>query len=145
MKIFLLGFILILGYGCDKSEKPDIVGMWQSLNGYTVLEFTDNNVDLFRDGKPFWSIAAKEGKLNYTLKEIDKDWYQLRIMDGKKHFVNCKIEIVNKDRIRVYYFKHHGILDLADEYHRTKDFDSFKQIMKKIMNEPDSTFWAKYY
>ena len=57
MKIFLIGFICILNCGCKKSENFDLVGMWQSLNGPTLLEFTDDNVDLFREGKPFWSLV----------------------------------------------------------------------------------------
>ena len=145
LKIFLLGIICISNYGCKKSEDIDLVGMWQSLNDPTIIEFTADNVELYRNGKPFWSLATNEGKLNYTLKELRRDWYQLGIMDGKENFIKCKIEIVNRDRIRIYYFKHHDILDLADEYHRTKDFNSFDQIMKKILDEPDTIFFKNKF
>lgn len=139
-KAILLVIISTLYFGCNKTEDFDIVGMWQSLNDTTIVEFTTDNVELYRNGKPFWSLATKEGKLNYTLKALRNDWYQLDIKDGEESFIKCKIEIVNKDRIRIYYFKHHDILDLADEYHRTQDFNSFDQIMQKILEEPDTIF-----
>jgi len=137
--IFLaLTFIV---FGCHQKEDVNIIGMWQSLNGKTVIEFSADKVDLYSNGKAMWSQASKEGVLHYSLNELQRGWYRLVIFDGDKMFVKCKVEIVSKDRIRVYYFKHHNILDMADEYYRTTDFNSLNSIMNKIMEEPDTVYF----
>nr|WP_321406421.1 hypothetical protein [uncultured Carboxylicivirga sp.] len=53
-------------------------------------------------------------------------------------FIKGKIEVVHKDRIKVYLYKHHNIMDVADKYHRAEDFDSFGKNMNKILEEPET-------
>ncbi|MEL7124002.1 MAG: hypothetical protein AAFO07_31480 [Bacteroidota bacterium] len=61
-------------------------------------------------------------------------WTQFAIKDraADKEFLKGKIEIVNPDRIRVYFYKHSNILDVADEYHRTDDFVSFQTLLDQV-------------
>jgi len=61
----------------------------------------------------------------------------MQINDGSTVFCKAKIEIVKPDRIRIYFLKHHGILDIADEYQRTNDYCSYQAIMKSILDSPD--------
>jgi hypothetical protein len=135
---FTLAFIL---FGCHQKGDVNIIGKWQSLNRNTVIEFSSDSFDLYTNGKPLWSQASTEGVLHYTLSELGRDWYSLDVFDGDKVFVKCKLEVVSKDRIRVYYFKHHNILDLADEYYRTNDFNSLNSILNEIMEKPDTVYF----
>ncbi|MCU4165405.1 hypothetical protein [Carboxylicivirga caseinilyticus] len=138
MKRLFYLLVIILLTGCSQKSVPfKFIGIWQSLNEYNAYKFTADSVDFYLEGEPFWSKAAKSGSLSYTINQKDNLWYDLRIMDGEELFVNGKIEVVNSDRIRIYLYKHHNILDLADEYIRAEDFDSFRKIMNKILKEPE--------
>ena len=64
-------------------------------------------------------------------------WYTFSALDGEDFFFKGRIEIINNDRIRIYLLKHHDILDLADEYHRTNDFSSYQTILSGIVEEPE--------
>jgi hypothetical protein len=57
---------------------------------------------------------------------------------GTLEFYKGRIEIVDKNRIRIYFHKHHDILDVADEYYRTDGFNNLSKIMKKILKTPDN-------
>jgi hypothetical protein len=59
------------------------------------------------------------------------------VRDGETEFTRGKIEVVHPDRVRIYFFKHHDILDVADEYQKANDFKSYALIMDKILQEPD--------
>lgn len=140
IKIFTVLLFAGIIHGCSPDNGFRIEGKWQSLNNKTsVVEFLPNNiVDLYRNGEPVWSRASTNGHLKYTIKEIDKTWYYLQVLDQDEIFLNTKLEIVNENRIRLHFYKHHNILDLADEYQRTDDFNSFSEIMSEIMEEPDT-------
>lgn len=60
-------------------------------------------------------------------------------MDGDQLFFKGKIEYVNQDRMRIYLYQHHDILDIADEYHRAQDFDSYTAIMENMLKQAE---WA---
>jgi hypothetical protein len=108
------------------------------------VEFFENEeIDLFNHGEPFWSQTSETGALTFKVEPIKENWFKLTVLDGEHIFMIGKIEKVNKDRIRIYYFKHHGILDLADEYHRTNDYSSFYSIMERINEEPDTIYYYK--
>jgi len=117
----------------------DLEGKWQSLNDpETVVEFTDNTeIILYRGGKSFWSQATRNGELMYAITKRHNQWYDFEAFDGAELFTAGRIEIVDDNRVRIYFHKHHGILDLADEYYRTDDFNSYQAIMDKILQEPE--------
>jgi hypothetical protein len=94
-------------------------------------------VDLFNHGSPLWSLATCNGSLDYKISPLSEKRFRLLVKDGDSVFPHGKIEIVNNERIRIYVFKHHGILDVADEYQKTKDLDSYDQIMQVILQEPE--------
>jgi hypothetical protein len=80
----------------------------------------------------------KYGELNYEISKQSDDWYKLVTLDGTDEFYKGRIEIVDKNRIRIYFHKHHDILDVADEYYRTDGFNNLSKIMKKILKTPDN-------
>ncbi|MBN1184452.1 MAG: hypothetical protein JXB49_19325 [Bacteroidales bacterium] len=137
LNFVIILFVAILVSQCKNHENYKFMGMWQSLNESSlIIEFKDDNkIDLYRNGEPFWSMASVTGELKYEIREKEKGWYDISIIDRDEVFVHGKIEIINEDRIRIYFFKHHDILDAADEYYRTSDFDSFGKIMDKIDKE----------
>jgi hypothetical protein len=132
----LLILILLIGISGFKIDNNDLVtGMWQSLNDCnSVLKFTkDYKIILYNKGESFWGQISENGELSYTILKNENNWIDFQANDGDKLVFKGKIEIVTNDRIRVYFYKHHDILDVADEYYRTYDFHSFEKIMKKIM------------
>lgn len=103
-----------------------------------VIEFTnDKKIVLYKDGKSFWGTVTVHGELNCQIARESKMWYTFSALDGEDFFFKGRIEIINNDRIRIYLLKHHDILDLADEYHRTNDFSSYQTILSGIVEEPE--------
>lgn len=142
MKIPLVIFTFICSFSLLQScrNKPDLelTGKWQSLNGLAGIEFfPDHTIDLFKDNQPVWSMASTNGHLNYSINPLQDNWFQFMVLDGKSEFTRGKIEVVRPDRIRIYFFKHHDILDVADEYQKANDFQSYSPIMESILKEPD--------
>lgn len=131
--------IIVLVVSCMKQDRYNFGGKWQSLNeSETVIEFTDNSeIILYRGGKSFWGQATRNGELKYKITKRHNQWYDFEAFDGAEMFTEGRIEIVDDKRIRIYFHKHHGILDLADEYYRTDDFSSYQAIMEKILQEPE--------
>lgn len=134
-KALLLLSIVLLFSGCKHENDFQFTGKWQSLNdSKSLIEFTaDNHIILYRDGKSFWAQASKHGELSYEISEKGDGWYKFAALDGEEKFLNGRIEIANINRIRIYFHKHHDILDVADEYHRTTGFNNFSKIMREIM------------
>jgi hypothetical protein len=135
IKKFLIIILLFESFGFKMKQGDSLIGMWQSLNNAnSVLEFTkDNKYILYINGNSFYAPANKNGELNYSIIKQENNWIEFQTRDGNEIVFNGKVEIVDNERIRVYIYKHHNILDVADEYYRTQDFDSFDKIMKKIM------------
>jgi hypothetical protein len=133
-KVLLLLSIVFIFSGCKHENDFQFTGKWQSLNdSKSLIEFTaDNHIILYRNGKSFWALASRHGELNYEISEEGDGWYKFAALDGVEEFLHGRIEIVNTDRIRIYFHKHHDILDVADEYHRTADFNNFSEIMREI-------------
>ncbi len=134
-------FILFIGLlmSCSNQSQYNLTGKWQSLNeSETVIEFTGNKeLILYRGGKSFWSQATKNGELKYEIKNVQNKWFDFEAFDGTELFTKGRIEIVDDNRVRIYFHKHHNILDLADEYYRTDDFNSYQTIMEKILKESE--------
>ena len=125
---------------CKKEIDFQFEGKWQSLNDpHTVIEFTpDQKIILYRDSISFWSMATKYGELNFKVSNESDHWYTFDALDGDEIFFKGRIETVEGGRIRIYYLKHHHILDLSDEYSRTNDFHSFDNILSGITGTKDS-------
>ena len=73
--------------------------------------------------------------MKYEITNSRNNSIDFNTFDGEELFIKGRIEIVDDKRIRIYFHKHHNILDLADEYHRTDDFNSYQTIMEKILEE----------
>lgn len=133
---FLTSTILLLS--CQQNEPFNLVGKWQSLNAQGGIEINNQHeIDLYRDGLPLWSGAARHPPLKLEVISQQGNWLSFDVRDGEALFMKGKIERVNKDRVRFYFFKHHDILDIADEYHRANDFDSYTSIMDGILQQPE--------
>jgi hypothetical protein len=138
MKLLITITIALLVISCRSDETFDFVGKWQSLNAQGGIEINDQlQIDLFIDGLPFWSLAAKHPPLKFEVISQKGNWLSFHVMDGEELFMKGKIERVSKDRVRFYFFKHHDILDIADEYHRANDFNSYTSIMEDILKQPE--------
>ncbi len=127
--------LIVLQWSCHPSDSYKFEGKWQSLNSPgSVVAFTpDKKMIFYKDKVSFWGQATKHGELTYMLTSIQGPWYHFETFDGDEFFTGGRIETVDENRIRIYIHKHHDILDQADEYYRTEDFDSFKPIMEKIL------------
>ena len=130
-------FFSLLLTACERKAEFDLYGKWQSLNyRRIVIEFNENgNYSLFRDGNSQFVDLEDFGQLKTVFAERSGNWYTFDIIgeSNQKVMTKGRIELVNENRIRIYFHKHHNILDLADEYHRTEDFNSFDDIMDSIL------------
>lgn len=142
-KILLSFFLitLLLLTACHPKKQFNFYDKWQSLNDRgLVVEINKNgNYTLFRDGTSLYAQVESIGQLKIKIREETQRWYSFKIADENSRKVELKgrIEIVNEDRIRIYYYKHHDILDGADEFHRTENLTSFEAILSKIQQEPE--------
>jgi hypothetical protein len=125
---------------CETNADFSFLGKWQSLNyDSTLIEFTkDNKIILYIDEESFWAQVTLNGELNFKISKQSDVWYQLVTLDGADVFLNGRIEIVDDNRIRIYIHKHHDILDVADEYYRTDDFNNLSKIMREIKIKPET-------
>ncbi len=143
LKILLPFFLISLLFtACNQQKQFNFYGKWQSLNDRgLVYEINENgNYTLFRDGASLYAQVEGTGQLKIKIREENQRWYSFKIADetSRKEFTKGRIEIVNEDQIRIYFHKHHDILDVADEFHRTENLTSFEAIMSKILQEPES-------
>lgn len=130
--------MIALQWSCHPSDSYKFEGKWQSLNSPgSVVAFTpDKKMIFYKDKVSLWAQATKHGELTYTFTTVQGPWYHFEAFDGNEFFTGGRIETVDENRIRIYFHKHHNILDLADEYYRTDDFESYQQIMERILSEP---------
>lgn len=142
LKFFWLASIVLLWSGCQQNSTTTFQGKWQSLNDKdVVVEFKpDNKYCLYRKGSRLYEGVNERGYLTYGITHNQKSWYDLVIYNESINdvFSKNKIEVVDEKRIRIYAFKHHDILDVADEYYKVADFDSFDRVMKEILSLPES-------
>jgi hypothetical protein len=129
--------LIVLQWNCNPPVQYSFEGKWQSLNTpETVVEFTaEKEIILLRNKISLWGSATKHGELTYKFTSIQGDWYHFNLLDRDELFVKGRIETVDENRIRIYFYKHHDILDVADEYYRTDGFDNYQVIMDKILME----------
>ncbi|WP_367393073.1 hypothetical protein [Lewinella sp. LCG006] len=142
LNFFWFAFLVLLVSGCKQNSTTTFQGKWQSLNDKdVVVEFKpDNQYCLYRKGTLLYEGVNERGYLTYDISYKEKSWFDLVIYNESINdiFSKNKIEVVNEKRIRIYAFKHHDILDVADEYYKVADFDSFDRVMKQILSLPES-------
>jgi hypothetical protein len=136
----ILYFVLtICLLGCTNSnnknefEKFELYSKWQCLNDPNfVIEFTpDNQYIVYRDKNKIFS-------LNCIIDKKQKDKYDFTCTFNNDSLpIKGIIELVTSDRIRVYIWKHHDILRMADEFYRTNNLTSFDSIYKEIWRTPE--------
>jgi len=110
----------------------NICNKWQSLNDIDkVLEFKQDGTYLA------YSKGEAQIELLYEVKARMDGLIELDILFGEGDVNPGKvtIQVVNSDRIRIYVWKHGDVLDLADEYYRTDDFDSMNRFLKEIIKQ----------
>ena len=110
----------------------EVCAKWQSLNDIDkVLEFNkDGTYIAYSKGEPQLELQYEVTSRENGLIQIDLFFSEDDFEPGK-----MTIQIVNSDRIRIYVWKHGDVLDLADEYHRTDDFESMNKYLKKIIKQ----------
>ena len=102
------------------------------------LNDIDNVLEFKKDGTYIAYIKGEaQIKLQYEVKERVNGLIELDILFNENDVNPGKvtIQIVNSDRIRMYLWKHGDVLDLADEYYRTDDFDSMNKFLKEIIRQ----------
>ena len=138
---FIVVSLMLTSLACDQKGTYNFAGKWQSLNDPNfVIEFTsDDRFIIYRDGEDFFS-KSKLPPLAYAIQHSHQGWHTFSTMDesGERGIYFGRLEVVNDDRIRIYLHKHHGILDLADEYHRTYNLTSYDSILRAINVHQDT-------
>jgi hypothetical protein len=135
-KIFvLLFFPVLLSCHHESNDNSEIVGLYQSLNDPSrALEFTKSGYYIiYINGNPLIQEIADSSKLKYFYNK-SRSQFNLDIFGEKNNLlvVKANLEVVDKNRIRVYIYKHHDILDVADEFYRTDGFNNFEKIIKDL-------------
>ena len=134
MKIQYVFLVTLFFLSCIPKTDFNFHGYWQSLNegNLTILIGDNFEYELIRDGLSFFSRTDDESP-TISIQQREKNWYSFQIIYAYgEDMVRGRIETVNKDRMRIYFHKHHDILDLADEFHRAKDTNSFDNLMDSI-------------
>jgi len=123
-------------------DDRSIYGIWQSLNNKSsVVEFKENkDYNLYIDKESFYNKVEGYNQLKYKIVKINS-FNNIEIETFNKNdsifFSRIELQIIDKNRIRLYYLKHNHILDVADEYYRTDGFGHFDAIMRKF----DTRIW----
>jgi predicted Ser/Thr protein kinase len=144
LKIAFPLLVTLLLTSCASDKQNIIIGKWQSLNDRNLsIEFNVSN------GKTLIRLApqSQPDLINDTafvmgsqFKVINQKRNRLRIIEDARYgddaSIISEIEFINKDRIILYTYKHHGILDFADEFARTSSPHKFDSIMNAIMLTP---------
>ena len=135
-------FSLLILISCNGEVAFNFNDHWISLNGGNGIRFEENGVYLFfksGEDQPVNNDLLGIGKLKYELNHLKDDWFDLKVKEeGEDNlFMKGRVEVVSENRIRVYFFKHHDILDEADECHRSAKMNNFKGIMDSIKLIPE--------
>jgi len=109
-----------------------IYDKWQSLN------LVDNVIEFKMDGSYIaYSKGVPQIELQYKVVAREHGLIEIDILSGEDDPEPGKvtIQVINPERIRIYVWKHGDVLDVADEYHRTDDFDSMNAFLRKIIKQ----------
>lgn len=144
LKVTLILLLTLLFTSCTNDKQGLLTGKWQSLNDRHVsFEFNDLNekklIRLNIQGEPGFqdTLLVLESKFRV----LSSNRNRLKIIENfggsNKESLISEIEFISDDRIIMYMYKHHGILDLADEYARTSSPHKFDSIMDAILLTPN--------
>lgn len=131
---------------CNERKSDLLTGKWQSLNDrHLSFEFNKSNekrlIRLNIQGDPGFKDTMLV--MDSKFRVLDQSGNRLKIIEnagyGDDASIVSEIEFLNDDRIIIYIYKHHGILDLADEFARTSSPHKFDSIMNAIMATPDNS------
>ncbi|PHN01043.1 hypothetical protein [Flavilitoribacter nigricans] len=137
----ILFFLILFSLaGCQSEQYFDdtaIQGLWQSLNDreYAVAFREDGSFGNYTRDKDLFADLYEWNAIHYKVnKVIDAKRVELILFDNitKKEFMRAEVHRVDENRIRILFIKHHNILDLADEFHKTDGFGNFEEIMDSI-------------
>lgn len=131
---FFIWILLTIHCTSANFNTQQLQGLWQSLNDpHRALQIDQQgNYALYTDGRNLLENIAGTGHLQFKIvKTQDAAHADFNIIDRSNQsiFVKGKVEIVDAQRVRFYFFKHNDILDVADEYYRTARFGNFDKIM----------------
>lgn len=116
----------------EDAARYDIYDKWQSLN------LIDNVIEFKRDGTYIaYSKGEPQIELQYKVIAREHGVIEIDILSSEDDLEPGKvtIQVINSKRIRMYVWKHGDVLDLADEYHRTDDFDSMNEFLRQIIKQ----------
>ena len=122
---------------CERQESYNFTGKWQSLNdsNYSIVISENLSFDQIRNDSKV-SFEGPEGfdQLNIDIESVTDKWttFEVREATSSELFMHGRIEVVNQERVRIYFHKHHDILDLADEFYRNDNDEDLGVIMRKI-------------
>jgi len=134
----LILIIFLTSLGCKENKQEFIYGKWQSLNdAKKVIEFTrDGKYNLFEKRQPVFDASNESEMITYKYRPFKKS-YNLRFYgnDKSRALSIAHIEVIDQNRIRVYYYKHLRILQSADEFYRTDNLTDGDKIINKLYKE----------
>lgn len=144
--LLLLGLAYLFA-SCTESKSNLVIGQWQSLNDPNLsIEFDENGSQiLLRLKQSRTSYVEGDTALIMKSQYVVKGTYRQRLQIlnppgyGDDAAILSEVEFLDENRIILYVYKHHGILDLADEFARTPSPYKFDSIMGEIMLTPDLT------
>lgn len=134
----LISLITIVAISsCQNQEPFEFVGKWQSLNdsNYSIVIGENFSFDQIRNNrKVSFEGLDKLNQLNIDIESMIVPWtnFEVREMTNSELFMHGRIEVVDQERIRIYFHKHHDILDFADEFYRNDNDEDLEEIMRKI-------------
>ncbi|MFN7116306.1 MAG: hypothetical protein ACK4TA_05865 [Saprospiraceae bacterium] len=135
-KPYLFLILLFATAGCSNTafDEEQLQGLWQSLNDPHRVVSIDRygTYTLYLKGENFSKNIAGFEQLQFQIvqtQDVRHADFNIVNPSNESVFVKGKVEMVNADRMRLYFFKHNNILDLADEYYKTDGFGNFEKIM----------------
>lgn len=142
-KIILFIFSISLITACSNDKEELLIGKWQSLNERNLsIEFDGTNKKLIRLELPDGQNVRRDTQLVWDskYKVFSKKRDRLVLIEnlgGDESTLVSEVKFKNDNRMILSIYKHHGILDMADEFARTSSPHKFDSIMHAIMATPE--------
>jgi len=139
----LLGLIILSVTACSNDKEQLLIGKWQSLNERNLsIEFDGANKRLIRLELSDGTYVRRDTQLVWdaNYKVFSKKGDRLVLLDdfGTGEYVSVsEVKFKDDNRMILSTYKHHGILDMADEFARTSSPHKFDSIMNAILATPE--------